>query len=172
MEIRPARHGEARDIAGLWLGSRAASTPAVPPPVHSDEEVGAWFVTVVLPTREVWVAELDGVLVALLVLDEDWIDQLYVAPGHTGRGLGTELLNVAKVQRPQHLRLWTFQANQRARRFYERHGFTATETTDGDNEEGAPDVLYEWRPPGARTDADVEASPEAASWDARHTGDV
>jgi hypothetical protein len=32
----------------------------------------------------------------------------------------------------------------RARRFYERHGFVAEATTDGDNEEGAPDVRYRW----------------------------
>ena len=42
--------------------------------------------------------------------------------------------------------LWTFQSNHGARRFYERHGFVAVQHTDGDNEEGAPDVRYEWRP--------------------------
>jgi hypothetical protein len=42
------------------------------------------------------------------------------------------------------VRLWCFQANSGARRFYERHGFVAVEFTDGhDNEEGCPDVLYE-----------------------------
>ena len=40
--------------------------------------------------------------------------------------------------------LWTFAANTGARRFYERHGFVATRRTDGDNEEGAPDILYVW----------------------------
>ena len=144
LEIRPAHDEEASHLAVLWLRSRAASAPALPPPVHAEEEVRAWFADVVLPTREVWVAEADGLAVALLVLDDDWIDQLYVAPGHTGHGIGGKLLKVAKARRPQGLRLWTFQANQRARRFYERHDFTATETTDGDNEEGAPDVRYEW----------------------------
>jgi GNAT superfamily N-acetyltransferase len=100
----------------------------------------------VLPTKEVWVAEVDGIVEALVVLDGDWIDQLYVAPGRTGQRLGTELLNTAKLHRPQGLRLWTFQANQGARRFYERHGFKAMATTDDDNEEGAPDVRYEWSP--------------------------
>ena len=46
------------------------------------------------------------------------------------------------------LKLWTFEANVGARRFYESHGFVATRRTAGDNEEGAPDVCYEWRPPG------------------------
>jgi GNAT superfamily N-acetyltransferase len=112
--------------------------------VHSDDEVRAWFREVVLPSREVWVAETGATIVALLVLDGDWVDQLYVEPGWTGRGVGSRLLGLAKDQRPAGLSLWAFQSNLGARRFYERHGFVATKTTDGDNEEGAPDVLYEW----------------------------
>ena len=33
-----------------------------------------------------------------------------------------------------------------ARRFYERHGFVVVGGTDGDNEEGAPDLRLEWQP--------------------------
>ena len=91
--------------------------------------------------------------VGLLVLDNEWIDQLYVEPGHTGRGIGADLVAVAKRERPTVLRLWTFEANVGARRFYERHGFVATGFTAGDNEEGAPDVRYEWAP------LDTAASP-------------
>jgi ribosomal protein S18 acetylase RimI-like enzyme len=44
------------------------------------------------------------------------------------------------------IRLYTFQENDGARRFYERHGFRAIEFGDGsNNEENCPDVLYEWR---------------------------
>ncbi len=41
------------------------------------DEVRAWIREVVLLGCEVWVADDDGV-VALLVLKDDWIDQLYV----------------------------------------------------------------------------------------------
>jgi hypothetical protein len=42
------------------------------------------------------------------------------------------------------LRLYTFQCNQGARRFYERHGFIAVAFGDGSsNEEGEPDIRYE-----------------------------
>jgi GNAT superfamily N-acetyltransferase len=145
MELRRARRDEAADIASVWLRSRKASVPAIPPPVHPDEEVLVWFRDVVLPDREVWVAEDDDAVVALLVLEGDWLDQLYVDPSWTGRRVGSRLLALAKQQRPEHLQLWTFQSNAGARRFYERHGFLAAEMTDGDNEEGAPDVRYEWR---------------------------
>ncbi len=59
-------------------------------------------------------ADDDGAAVALLVLENEWIDQLYVEPGHTGRGIGGRLMAVAKRQRPSALRLWTFEANVRA----------------------------------------------------------
>lgn len=146
MEIRRSRQDETREIAELWLRSRAASAPAVPPPVHTADEVRSWFEKVVVPMREVWVAEVGHAIAALLVLDDDWIDQLYVEPGQTGQGLGGQLVEFAKAQRPTGLRLWTFEANLDARRFYERHEFVATTSTEGDNEEGAPDVLYEWQP--------------------------
>ncbi|HET8930250.1 MAG TPA: GNAT family N-acetyltransferase [Acidimicrobiales bacterium] len=146
MHIRRAVADEADAIAGVWLASRKAAAPEILLPVHSDDEVGTWLREVVVVSREVWVGEEGGDLVAVLVLDGDWIDQLYVAPGRTGGGIGGEFITVAKRQRPAALRLWTFAANVRARHFYERHGFVATSMTAGDNEENAPDIRYEWSP--------------------------
>jgi uncharacterized protein (DUF924 family) len=45
--------------------------------VHTEDEVRARFREVVLLECEVWVADDDGVI-ALLVLKDDWFDQLYV----------------------------------------------------------------------------------------------
>lgn len=143
---RRADADDAAEVTATLLRSRRASTPGIPLPVHSDEEVGAWFADVVLPTRETWVVDaVNGGIAALLVLEPGWIDQLYVDPDHLGRGLGSCLVELAKATSPDGLDLWTFQANARARRFYEHHGFVAVGTTDGDNEEGAPDVRYRWR---------------------------
>jgi len=123
-----------------------ASIPAIPPPIHTEEETRKWFATRVLPVSEVWVADADGP-VALMVLRDDWIDHLYVAPGWTGRGIGGRLVELAKERRPDGLQLWAFQSNLGARRFYVRHGFIAVEETDGaGNEERAPDVHYRWQP--------------------------
>ena len=146
MNLRRGHSDDAAAIAEVWLRSRAASVPAIPPPIHTEDEVRAWFEQVVLPAREVWVAEECEEIVALLVLEADWIDQLYIEPDHTARGFGARPLEVAKQRRPAGLNLWTFEANVGARRFYEGHGFVATEATDGDNEEGAPDIRYEWWP--------------------------
>ncbi len=144
MEIRNPVSGEASSLAALWLRSRTASVPSIPPTIHTDEEVHRWFEQVVLPTREVWVAVRTGQAIALMVLDEEWIDQLYVDPASTGRGIGGALLEHAMRLRPTGLKLWTFQSNLDARRFYEAHGFVSTAMTMGNNEEQAPDVCYEW----------------------------
>ena len=103
---------------------------------------------VVLPQREAWLSTRDDAVVGVLVLEgDDWLDQLYLAPGCTGQGLGSRLFGLAKERRPGGLQLWTFESNLRAQRFYERHGFVEAERTDGSgNEERARDVRYVWRP--------------------------
>jgi hypothetical protein len=40
--------------------------------------------------------------------------------------------------------LRTFASNRGTQRFYERHGFAEAGRSDGDNEEGALDILYVW----------------------------
>jgi len=150
MEIRKAVPSEAGLLAALWLRSRRASIPSIPPTVHTDEEVHQWFEEAVLPTCEVWVADSSGAAIALMVLNQEWIDQLYVDPPVTRRGVGGALVEHAKRLRPTGLKLWTFQSNLDARRFYEAHGFVATATTEDNNEEHAPDVCYEWPSPRSR----------------------
>ena len=105
-----------------------------------------WFDEIILQTGEVWVAESGGEILALMVLDDEWIDQLYVDPASLRMGIGTALIEQAKRRRPTELKLWTFQSNVDAQRFYERQGFIAGPTTSGDNEEREPDVCYLWRP--------------------------
>jgi GNAT superfamily N-acetyltransferase len=137
---------DARTAADLWLRARKAAHGAIPPPVHSDDEARAWFASHVVGEIDLWVAEdPTGRLAGILVLDGPWVEQLYVEPTMTGRGIGAGLLDLAKRERRTGLRLWTFASNTGAQRFYERHGFVETRRTDGrDNEEGAPDILYFW----------------------------
>jgi GNAT superfamily N-acetyltransferase len=148
MIIRRAASPDATATAELYLRARRAggANGAIPPLVHDDEDVTGWLTQVVIPTLECWLAEHEsGALIGMLVLQDDWIDQLYVDPDLTGAGIGAELIAVAKRERPDGLRLWTFVSNEGAQRFYLRHGFHEVERTDGSrNEEGAPDILYAW----------------------------
>jgi GNAT superfamily N-acetyltransferase len=143
--LRPAQPGDAEAVAAVWLRSFDAALPTVRR-AHSDDEVRWWVREVLLPGHDVWVAEADGVVVGLLALSEGWIDQLYLDPAWRGQGIGDRLVALARRRQPAGLQLWTFQVNESARRFYERHGFVAAEETDGTgNEEREPDVRYVWR---------------------------
>ena len=150
VKIRAAGPSDAEPAAALYLRSRQAAALAqtIPPLVHSDDDVRDWIADFVIPKLEAWLAEsADGEIVGVLVLEDEWIDQLYVDPGFAGMGLGTQLLDFAKRARPQGLRLWTFVSNAGAQRFYERNGFKEVERTDGSrNEERAPDIQYKFLP--------------------------
>ena len=143
--IRRGAAGEAGTLADVYLASRRGAGALIPRSVHTAEDVRMWFETIVLVEHEVWVAEVEGRVVALMALRGDSLDQLYVRPEAQRRGIGSRLLAHAKRGRGR-LRLYTFESNEPARDFYEKHGFKAIAFGDGTaNEEGAPDVLYEWR---------------------------
>ena len=146
LKLRRGTDPDAVAVSALYLRARKAAKATIPMTAHTDDETRRWIAERVVPRTELWVAEDDGgALVGLLVLDQDLVDQLYVEPTLTGRGIGSELIGLAKRARPQGLRLWTFESNLGAQRFYERHGFRQMERTAGDNEEGAPDILYVWK---------------------------
>ena len=122
------------------------------PVVHTHAEHVDWF-RARLDDCEGWVWD-DGVVRGYMIVGGNELMHLYLDVGWTGRRIGTALLEHAKSLRPEGFTLWTFQLNEGARRFYERHGLDAVEFGDGSgNEEGVPDVRYEWRPrarPGSR----------------------
>ena len=144
VRLRRGTPADADAVAEMYIRARHAATD-IPPPVHTDVEIRRWIADRVVSHSELWIAENHtSALVGLVVLDEHWLDQLYVEPTLTRRGIGAQLLSLAKQERPDGLRLWTFAANVGAQRFYERHGFVEADRTDGDNEEQAPDILYIW----------------------------
>jgi GNAT superfamily N-acetyltransferase len=147
--IRPAAAVESDRVADLMWRVRAqsAAVRSIAPSVHPLMDMRTWMSRVVFAQQEVWVAVDDGAYVGLLVLGRpDWLEHLYIDASHTGRGLGAQFVDLAKKELGGPVQLWTFQSNLGARRFYERHGFVAVETTDGDNEEGQPDVRYRFTP--------------------------
>ena len=101
--IRRATSRHARAMTDLYLRARcsAAARRTIPPPAHADDEVSSWIEHVVLPRLEGWVAQRpSGAVVGMLVLEAEWIDQLYVDPDLTRAGIGAELMAVAKRERP------------------------------------------------------------------------
>jgi ribosomal protein S18 acetylase RimI-like enzyme len=143
--VRQGTVDDAAAIADVYLASRRGAGTRIPRLTHTDDDVRTWFATIVLAEHEVWVAESAGRIVGIMVLRGDFLDHLYVRPDAQRRGVGAQLMKQAKRGRGR-LRLYTFESNEPARDFYEKHGFTAIAFGDGTaNEEGAPDVLYEWK---------------------------
>lgn len=149
MEIsfRSANACDAPRIVEIYLVSRKTCVPFAPL-AHSDEEVREWIRQHLIP-QGVTVAVLDGEIVGFMALSRDekigWIEQLYLHPAFLRRGIGSQFVERAKAELRAPIRLYTFQENNLARHFYERHGFKAIAFGDGSgNEEKCPDVLYEW----------------------------
>ena len=141
--LRPATAADVAQLTELYLATRRAAEPAMPPQVHSPESVLA-FMTGAVADKEVWVAE-DDEIIGFLTLDDAFLDALYVGPDHQGFGVGTSLLDLAKARRPDGFALWVFASNAPARGFYHRHGLVELEHTDGSaNEERSPDVRMAW----------------------------
>jgi ribosomal protein S18 acetylase RimI-like enzyme len=147
LTVRPADADDAEALATLFTEAREAAYPSMPRPVHPPADVRRWFRSRVEDEdAEVWLAERDAVPVAVLLLEDSWLHSLYVAPGLTGQGIGTVLVDLAKSLRPGGIGLWVFESNQGAQRFYRRHGFRVVRRTDGsENEEKEPDIEMAWR---------------------------
>lgn len=146
--LRQAAIGDEHRVAEIYLASRKRYLPYAPL-AHTDEAVRSWIGSQLIPTGGVTVAVSKETVLGFLAVSKDdrygWIDHLYLDPSAVGLGLGTILLEQAKLTLSAPIRLYTFQENIDARRFYTRHGFKEIALTDGAlNEERVPDVLLEW----------------------------
>lgn len=152
--LRRAESADLSVIAGLYWRARQAAKPAMPPLIRTEEEVVAhvasWDLragSVPAVEREVWVACPGGEAApaGYAVLDQDWLDGLYVDPELGRRGVGTVLLDLVKAIRPQGFGLWVFATNRPARDFYAVRGLVELETTDGsESDSGVAEVRMVW----------------------------
>jgi GNAT superfamily N-acetyltransferase len=143
-EITEVRTEDATHLAAIHTAARRTAMPYLPEP-HTEDEIRGWFTSRVLEAADGFrVARSAERSVGYMFLYGYRLEDLYVLPDWQGRGVGSALLATAKSQSPQRLELSTFQRNARARAFYETRGFREISRTDGENEEGVPDVQYEW----------------------------
>jgi GNAT superfamily N-acetyltransferase len=139
--IRRATEADVDEIVGIYEPSFALLDFL--PTLHTHEEHLAFF------ARSL--REGEGYLLdrGFALVRDDVLAFLYVHPKAIGTGVGHALFEHVKTLRPDGFEFWVFQQNARARRFYEAHGATAVEFTDGaGNEEKTPDVRYRWAPSG------------------------
>jgi putative acetyltransferase len=142
--LRRATAEDAPSIARVFRS--AYGTLTFVPTLHTPDEDRLYF-TGIVASQDVWVEELDGDIVAFAALHGRTLTNLYVEPRHHRSGIGGQLFERMKTERPEGFDLWVFQRNEVARSFYERRGCRLLRLTDGShNEEREPDAQYEWRP--------------------------
>jgi GNAT superfamily N-acetyltransferase len=154
--LRHATEEDAIAIADLFFASYRLLTFL--PMLHTIGEYRRFVAAVMLTECAVTVVEDDTGIIAFLALQGEEVRQLYTRPDRIGCGAGTQLIEAAKSSGLAALELWCFQANARARRFYEARGFRAIRFSDGaGNEERTPDVRYRWERPSFRTGPEPRA---------------
>ncbi len=142
INITPARPDDAAACAAIlsdWIEATDWMTPL--------RDRGTLRADMVDLIARGWVivARQPGAVAGFLARDRAEIHALYVAGQARGQGIGQALLAQAKAATAR-LRLWTFQADTRARAFYQAEGFVETGRTDGSgNDHKLPDIRYEWR---------------------------
>ncbi|MER5753626.1 GNAT family N-acetyltransferase [Streptomyces sp. NPDC002088] len=150
-QIRFAAEADAAVIARIHMTSRSASMPYLPAQKRNHEQVTRWVRDVLLKQCRTWVAVRDAEITGYAALDGDMLEHLYLHPDVRRQGIGTLLLNEVRRHSPDGVSLHVFQQNNDARAFYERHGFTVLDTSDGDrNMENLPDMTLRWTPDHAR----------------------
>ena len=84
-----------------------------------------------------------GKVVGFLAATTDMISNLYVHVDYQHKGIGSQLVNIAKQNSNGRLRLFTFERNKNAQRFYEYHGFKIV-ARGFEKSWQLADIEYEW----------------------------
>ena len=82
-------------------------------------------------------------VIGFLAATTEKISQLYVHVDHQHKGIGSMLVNLAKQNSHGRLRLFTFERNKFAQRFYENHGFRIV-ARGFEKSWQLADIEYEW----------------------------
>lgn len=148
--IAPCRIDDVAVLVAGWHATNIATYPYVAEHQrHSLADADAFFRDMVLPRCLVLVARRAEQPVGLLALEAPWIRQFAVFAPWQRQGIGGALLQAARTSSPE-LRLFTYQRNTPARRFYEKHGFVAVGFGISPPPEDEPDVEYRWQAGPAR----------------------
>lgn len=144
--IREYRAEDFDAVTILWRISREKSLPEFQMMKgHFFYEDQNYFQHRILRDNQVWVVGAQNRPIAFMALNKDFVDQLYIHPDYWRMGIGTMLLKFARERSPDHLWLYTHQANVNARSFYEKNGFVAEKFGVSPPPESEPDVEYHWR---------------------------
>lgn len=129
--IRPATVEDATKLAAVEVGAMLAGYAEFADDLSAlpsiAEEVAAWRGVLRDGAAGVWLAEDDGTALGLVACSRGRLDELMVLPDRWGDGVGAALLAHAeealRASGAASATLWLYEANTRARGFYERRGW-------------------------------------------------
>ena len=133
-ELRAATDADVEAIAELWhAGWRDGHLGHVPADVLPHRTLEGFRRRTPPRLAQTTVASVDDEVVGFVTLAEDEVEQLYVAPAARGTGTAVALLDHAEAALARRYdRAWlaVVEGNLRARRFYERQGWTFARAVD------------------------------------------
>lgn len=143
--IRPYHEKDFEIIVKFWFEATQIATPELSKRMNYEfQGAREYFKNFVVPANQMWVYELNQQPVGFIGLQNDFIDRLYVNPQFHRQGIGKALLEFSKTLSPNHLWLYTHQANFHARSFYEKNNFIAEKFSISPAPESEPDIEYHW----------------------------
>ena len=133
------------DTVQMWRDSKEK---AISQPEEHDFESHLYFLKNSLSkTHQIFLAIETSINQSIGILavqvDEESLDQLYIHVDFQNKGIGTILLDKAKQLSSKSLKLFTFEVNKNAQRFYEKHGFKIIGRGIAEQEQ-LPDIEYKW----------------------------
>jgi ribosomal protein S18 acetylase RimI-like enzyme len=143
--IRPFKEEDFEIIVKFWFEAVQVAEPELVKRMKYElQGAREYFKDFVVPANKMWVYELNQEPIGFLAMQNEFIDRLYVNPKFHRQGIGKTLLEFAKTLSPNHLWLYTDQANKMSRAFYEKNEFVAEKFGVSPPPESEPDVEYHW----------------------------
>lgn len=129
LHLRPASVEDAPAIAAIWEpGWHDAHDGVVPEELVAARDSASFRRRATERIGDTTVAVVDGEVAGFAIIHGDEVDQVYVAARHRGAGVADALMAdaEARIRASGHARAWlaVVGPNLRARRFYERQGWT------------------------------------------------
>lgn len=128
-EIRQARPDDANAVATIWYdGWQEAHRGRVPDALLEVRTRESFDTRAAALVEQTSVADRDGMIIGFIMINNDEVEQVYVAEAGRGTGVADVLLAEAErrvaVGGHDHAWLAVVAGNSRARRFYARNGWT------------------------------------------------
>lgn len=143
--IRSYREEDFETIVKFWFEAVQVAEPELVKRMKYEfQDAREYFKKVVVPENTMWIYELHQEPIGFLAMQNEFIDRLYVNPKFHRQGIGKALIEFAKTLSPNHLWLYTNQANKMSRAFYEKNEFVAEKFSVSPPPESEPDVEYHW----------------------------